>query len=186
MGNDLLENINKGIPIGDPLKYNNLMNKLVYQIVIGPTTKWLDECIQSVKDYAQRHGYDYECETEIPERHKDKDARMASEWMRLEKLASRPYVLYIDWDVLLLKDFELKDDIITIKTIDTLLYFGPHIDLARKLLSKAIELYGDKNKNCFGYYTFIKHIDNNHLKYCLPDNFYKHLVWHISGEIFYK
>lgn len=185
MRDNILEEINKGVSIGDPLKYKN-MNRLVYQIVIGETNRHLDECIQSVKDYAKSHGYDYECDTEIPYHHKDKDPRMASEWMRLEKLASRPYVLYVDWDLKILKDFELKDEIITIKTIDTLLYFGPKIELARKLLDKAVEMYGGKDTNCFGDYTFKEVIDKDYLKYCLPDTYFKHLVWHCTGKTFYK
>ena len=161
------------------------MNPLVYQIVIGKTTHWLDKCISSVKSYAEKHGYDYEVDTKIPEKYSHFDSRMASEWMRLDKLSSRPYVLYVDWDIELRKDFELKDSILTIKVIDALVYFGKNVDVAEKILQRAKEKYLDCPINGFGFYAFKEVVGEKYLDYLIEDSYYKHLMWSITGGTFY-
>ena len=114
------------------------------------------------------------------------DLTRASMWMRLEKLASRPYVLYVDWDLKILKDFELKDDIITIKVIDALLYFGAKVDIAKEILRVAKEKYFNNHRKGVGHFTFIEVIGEDYRRYQIEDNMYKHLVWSITGKTFYK
>ena len=162
------------------------MNFLVYQIVLGKTTKWLDECIENIKGYAERHGYDYQCDTEVDDNYKHMDLTRASMWMRLEKLASRPYVLYVDWDLKILKDFELNDDIITIKVIDALLYFGANVDIAKEILRVAKEKYFNNHRKGVGHFTFIDVVGDDYARYQIDDSMYKHLVWSITGKTFYK
>lgn len=162
------------------------MKPLVYQIVIGKTTHWLDSCISSVKNYAESHEYDYEVDTKVPEKYNHFDNRMASEWMRLDKLSSRPYVLYVDWDIELRKDFQLKDDILTIKIIDALLYFGKHVDVAQKILKRAKEKCFKNPINGFGLFVLKEIVGEKYLSYLIEDSYYRHLRWSITGGTFYK
>ena len=162
------------------------MKPLVYQVVLSNTNKWLDECIDNVKSYANRYGYDYQCDTKVSDEYKHMNLTRASMWMRLDKLASRPYVLYVDWDLKILKDFELKDDIITIKVIDALLYFGAKVDIAKEILRVAKEKYFNNHRKGVGHFTFIEVIGEDYRRYQIEDNMYKHLVWSITGKTFYK
>jgi hypothetical protein len=161
-----------------------MIKPLVYQIAIGKIPECIQECMSTVRDYAHRHGYDYECETVVTDTYKHLGYREASEWMRGDKLASMPYVLYVDWDLKILKDFELGVDIITIKVTDALLYFGKHINLAKKVVEKAKEKYFNNYKPGVLHFAF-KEIVPESSKYIIEDNIYRHLLWNISGKTFY-
>lgn len=162
------------------------MRRLVYQIVLGETNKWIDECIESVRSYACRNDYDYECVREVPEKYLYMNYRRASVWMRLEKLASRPYVLYVDWDIKILRDFKLQDDIMTIKVIDAMLYFGKKVDIARRVFERAKEKYFDNHISGVGHFVFIDVVGGGYQKYWLSDDCYKHLMWNTTGNTLYK
>ena len=161
------------------------MRPLVYQIVLGKTSKWLDECICSVKNFADRNMYDYYVDVELPEKYQHMQFREASEWMRLEKLASRPYVLYVDWDIKILRDFVLKDEMIIIKVIDAMLYFGKNVDIAKKVFEKTLEKYSGNYIPGMGHFSFIDVIGEDYQKYWLSDDHYKHLMWNTTGSTFY-
>lgn len=112
------------------------MKPLVYQVVLvrGWVPFVIQECIMSVRNYASRMGYDYLCDDGTPEWVGGMTAVVASEWMRVEKLASRPYVCYIDWDVKVVDDFELGEGVMTVNTMDMMLYFGREVEIGKRLL----------------------------------------------------
>lgn len=155
------------------------MKPLVYQIVIGELPKELHRCVNSVKLFAIRNNYEYLCDTEMPQWAKDigMRPREASEWLRADKLASRPYVLWVDWDIAILKDFELKEEIITVPTIDSLLYYGADINLANRIL---LEL-GDKTKKCkewaIIYHAFKKIYNKDIRDSILHQSFFEHISY---------
>lgn len=168
------------------------MKPLVYQIVLGSTNKWIDECVSSVASYASRMGYDYECSRELGEyesvifsEDEKKNYRMVSEWMRLDKLVSRPYVCYVDWDVKIRDDFELGEDIITIDTMDTLLYFGKHIDIAKRVYDECRRRYWEKPENGFAHFVMKDEIEGWQ-KYVLNVKYWEHLIWHLTGGNVYR
>lgn len=165
------------------LKKTRILKPLIYQIVIGDTIpSQIRGCLKSVKEYAQAYDYDYACEEQMPTWALDlnMDARMASEWMRIDKLSERPYVLYVDWDIKLFKGFELGEEIITAPMTDSLLYFGSNIDIANRLKEKV----GPPTANVmngFAHYAFKDIMGNSWSKYFLKSSYYTHLMYHTLG-----
>lgn len=162
------------------------MNPLVYQVVIGEVkSETLKKCIDSVYQYAIRMGYDYTCDTEKPVWAKDMLPGTASEWMRIHKIISRPKVMYVDWDLEIFGDFELKDDIVTVPTSDTLIYYGKHIDIAKKVFEEmgSKEVYTqdeyDNGSYGMGHRAFSK-IYGDYSKHLLDKSKYRHLKYHIT------
>ena len=153
--------------------------KTVYQIVLGgDVSDEIQECLNTVKDWAHRLGYAYVCDTCPSKKYEGRDYRVTSDWMRLEKLASQPYVCYVDWDIKILKDIILGENVLTSSGIDSFLYFGKDIEPAKTLLHKAKELYTGKEIDGFVYDTFNIIFGNTYTYNILQDIYYVHLGWH--------
>jgi hypothetical protein len=83
----------------------------VYQIAIGTVPEKLNHCMESVKKFAKRNGFEYCLLTEVPQQYREyKDVRVLSNYMRVDLLASDPCAIYFDWDVLLDDEFQLTFD----------------------------------------------------------------------------
>ena len=155
-----------------------MLKPLVYQIVLGDIPPEIQECLDSVKTWADSMEYDYQCETDVPSKYKDRNYRITSEWMRLEKLTERPYLCYVDWDIKILKDIKLDEKILTIPTIDTFLYLADNIEIAKRVLEIANKKYRNIEKNGFGHHVYRSIIGQDYKNYLLNNNHYRHLSWH--------
>lgn len=163
------------------------MIPLVYQVVLSEIkADIIKKCLNSVKLYADRMGYDYEYDTNWPEWAKGMLPGTACEWMRIDKMTSRPKVMYVDWDIEILQDFELKDDIITIDTCDSLMYYGQHVELAKQVKKEMGEriIYTQEEYNQghygMGHFAF-KKIYGDFSKHLLDRSKYIHLHYHLTS-----
>jgi len=155
-----------------------MLKPLVYQIAFGEIPEEIQKCLDSVKAWADKMGYDYQCDTEVPSKYEGRPYRITSEWIRIEKLAERPYLCYVDWDIMILKDIVLEENILTINTIDTFLYLGNNIEIAQKVLERANNTYSNRDKTGFGHHIYKRFLGQEYEKFLLNINSYKHLGWH--------
>lgn len=108
-----------------------MSNKItVYQIVIGSIPEEIQDCIDTVKEWCKRNGYDYKLITEIPKKYKNLDVRIASDYMRIDFL-QEPFRAYVDWDIEIKRDILLNND--PAIAGDYILYNGSETDLFKKI-----------------------------------------------------
>ncbi len=108
-----------------------MSNKItVYQIVIGSIPEEIQDCIDTVKEWCKRNGYDYKLITEISKKYKNLDVRIASDYMRID-LLQEPFRVYVDWDIEIKRDIVLNND--PAIAGDCILYNGSETDLFKKI-----------------------------------------------------
>ena len=108
-----------------------MSNKItVYQILIGSIPEEIQYCINTVKAWCKRNGYDYKLITEIPKKYKDLPVRIASDYMRID-LLQEPFCAYVDWDIEIKHDIVLNND--PAIAGDYILYNGSETDLFKKI-----------------------------------------------------
>lgn len=112
-----------------------MSTKTIIQIAIGSISQDRISDMKTVENYALKHNYGYEVISSLPiwAIRNDISARIASDWMRIELLSTRPYTLYVDYDVEITGDIELGEDPILTPYFEHFIYNGNNIQLFKKV-----------------------------------------------------
>lgn len=106
----------------------------VYQLSIGETTIYINKCMDSVRAFAFRNGFEYQLMTElsneIKSRFGSKNIRNLSDFWKIDILANKCYSLVIDRDVFLSDIFspDFTDNILINHMGDNFLYNGAYAE----------------------------------------------------------
>lgn len=152
----------------------------VVQILLGECPPFIDECMQSVKSFAERNAYTYTVIREAND-YNCGDLRHLSEQIRLDILAECKYTLYVDWDIELFDNFCVPDCLtVDPQTPDCLVYNNEDTEFfkqGRGTISEDLSLIAFKaiiNMSRKGYtYSTFNRDTYKHYEYSCNREFYE-------------
>lgn len=100
------------------------MIKSIYQIAVGPIPEVIADAMATVKALAEYLNVPYVLDTELPEQYRDHDPRIASNYMRIDRMISHPGTLYMDWDCIVHENFTLDREQILVPYIDNIVFLN--------------------------------------------------------------
>jgi hypothetical protein len=93
-----------------PLLIDALIMVTIFQIVYGETHPVLDECMETVRQFAERAGHEYKIlRPAADDMSESTEIRFASDYYRIRMAAELAPCAYFDWDVRLSPQFDIAN-----------------------------------------------------------------------------